>query len=615
MRKFYLTLVSFFMTLVCSLTANAITVTVKVDNPEAVSISVNNTPISAVEQVNVLDVPEYSNVSIAGKDGYRIMGVTNVAGSPVGTLYASSNNWYQYIYPSNEGDEYLVSTVSNEEYRNASCTIQVDVAANVMVRRSNTGEVVGDLKDNEAVTVWYNSQQELPLEICSTNGNPLYQVLLNGEPVPARGSSYYVTPANGDKIVVESKFPDKDCNVKFVYVNEGTEGFVTGVFSDSNPVENYNAEEGFVVKAGTRLLFNANIADYKFNAMTVGSEQVYYFYGSYSTYVTDDLTITIDVQKYKEVTATLNVNDKDGISLLDNMYDTNSAKALESESTVLVRSENSSTIYLMVNSGYYVKSITADGNDMSSTYNSYYKCYIITLKDGMVINVDVAPIVRDQKAVVYMSKAPSSLMYFNFAMSDRSQVSFAQGYNELLFCEADSPFSWSWYDNGYVGEVYINDVKQAPAYEGTANYDNRTLSNGDVLKIYVGETDVPMYKVSFTSTQAEGLYTVTKDIYTAVESPESSETSVLRGTRISIQPVAGKSISVSAGDTELEAVDGVFTYDVDADVVFSVTNATGLEVVDGEASGREVYNLQGMRMSGKLRPGMYIVNGKTTVVR
>lgn len=616
MRKFYLTLVSFFMTLVCSLTANAITVTVKVDNPEAVSISVNYTPISAVEQINVLDVPEYSSVSIAGKDGYRIMGVTNVAGTPVGTLYASSNNWYNYISSSNEGDEYLVSTVSNEEYRDASCTIQVDVAANVMVRRSGTYEVVGDLKDNEAVTVWYNSQQELPLEIGSASRNPLYQVLLNGEPVPASGNIYKVTPAKGDKIVVESKFPDKDCKVKFVYVNEGTEGFVTGVSYDSNPVENYNAEEGFVVKAGKWLEFNANIADYKFNAMTVGSEQATSFYGSsYSTLVKDDLTITIDVQKYKEVTATLNVNDKDGISLLDNMYDTNSAKALESESTVLVRSENSSTIYLMVNSGYYIKSITAGGNDMSSTYNSYYKCYIITLTDGMVIDVDVAPIVRDQKAVVYMSKAPSSLIYFNFAMSDRSQVSFAQGYNELLFCEADSPFSWTWYDNGYVGEVYINDVKQAPAYEGTANYDNRTLSNGDVLKIYVGETDVPMYKVSFTSTQAEGLYTVTKDIYTAVESPESSETSVLRGTRISIQPVAGKSISVSAGDTELEAVDGVFTYDVDADVVFSVTNTTGLEVVDGEASGREVYNLQGMRMSGKLRPGMYIVNGKTTVVR
>ena len=141
------------------------------------------------------------------------------------------------------------------------------------------------------------------------------------------------------------------------------------------------------------------------------------------------------------------------------------------------------------------------------------------------------------------------------------------------------------------------------------------MSNGDVLKIYVGETDVPMYKVSFTSTQADGLYTVTKDIYTAVESPESSEMSVLKGSRISIQPVAGKSISVSAGDVELEAVDGVFTYDVNSDVVFSVTNTTGLEVVGADASEREVYNLQGIRMTGKLRPGMYIVNGKTTIVR
>lgn len=615
MRKLYLTLFSFFMTLICTLTANAITVTVKVDNPEAVTISANYVTLPTVEKTNVLDVAEYSPISITGKEGYRLMKVTNGAGTPVGNLYASSNNWYNYIYSNNEGDEYVVTTMSNKDYRNASCTVQVDVAANVVIRRSNTGEIVNDLKDNEEVVVRYNSQQELPLEIMSANGNPLYQVLLNGTPVQAIGSSYNVTPANGDKIVVESKFPDKDCIVKFEYANEGTEGFVTGVFSDSNPVENYNAEEGFVVKAGTRLSFNANIADYKFNAMTVGSEPVYYFSGSYSTYVTDNITITVDVQKYKEVTATLNVNDKDGISLLDNMYDTNSAKALESESTVLVRSENSSTIFIMVNNGYYVNSITANGNDMSSTYNSFYKCYSITLTDGMVIDVDVAPIVRDQKAVVYMSRKPSSLTYFNFALSDRTQITFEQGYNELLFCEADGPFSWSWYDNGYVGEVYLNDVKQTPNYEGTANYDNRTLSNGDVLKIYVGETDVPMYKVSFTSTQADGLYTVTKDIYTAVESPESSEMSVLKGSRISIQPVAGKSISVSAGDVELEAVDGVFTYDVNSDVVFSVTNTTGLEVIGGETSEREVYNLQGIRMTGKLRPGMYIVNGKTTIVR
>ena len=123
MRKFYLTLVSFFMTLVCSLTANAISITVKVDNPEAVTISANYVTLPTVEKTNVLDVAEYSQISITGKDGYRLMKVTNGAGTPVGNLYASSNNWYNYIYSNNEGDEYVVTTMSNEDYRNASCTV------------------------------------------------------------------------------------------------------------------------------------------------------------------------------------------------------------------------------------------------------------------------------------------------------------------------------------------------------------------------------------------------------------------------------------------------------------------------------------------------------------
>ena len=39
------------------------------------------------------------------------------------------------------------------------------------------------------------------------------------------------------------------------------------------------------------------------------------------------------------------------------------------------------------------------------------------------------------------------------------------------------------------------------------------------------------------------------------------------------------------------------------------------EVREAEASNNGIYNLNGMRVSGKLQKGIYIVNGKKVVVR
>ena len=55
MKKIYFFLMTFVMTMVCSLQANAIKVTIKVDKPEAVIIKANYAPIEGdVQAVNEL---------------------------------------------------------------------------------------------------------------------------------------------------------------------------------------------------------------------------------------------------------------------------------------------------------------------------------------------------------------------------------------------------------------------------------------------------------------------------------------------------------------------------------------------------------------------------------
>ena len=136
MKRFYLILFSVVLAFSGILSANAISITINVDNPEAVDIKVAYTSIGTVKATNVLTVNEYAQVEIIGNTGYRVMSVQNTSGDAVGYLYASSNAWYQNMYSSNEGDVYNVTTKTDAEYRDGSCKIKVDVKENVRVQQA-----------------------------------------------------------------------------------------------------------------------------------------------------------------------------------------------------------------------------------------------------------------------------------------------------------------------------------------------------------------------------------------------------------------------------------------------------------------------------------------------
>lgn len=610
MKKLYFFLMTLVMTMACSLQANAIKVTIKVDHPEAVIIKANYSPIEGnVQTENILDVAEYTYLEVVANDGYKLTSVTNDAGTPVGNMYSS---WSNTIYPNNAGDVYNVKTITMTEYRDASCYITVDKASAVRVQRSGTNEMVTNLEDGQKVKVFYNSQEELPLII--TSGKPLYEVTLDETKVPG-STSFNVCPTQDQHINIVSQFPDKDCQITFEFTN-GDKDFFTSVLADGTEkvAEYYN---GFTMKAGQELRLTCDLNAYKFNSMSVGSEQVYNMYGYYSTYITDDTKITVDVEKYKTLSATLNVDNANAITVFKDRYNIDNTKLSIADGTNAIQvNENSASIYFKANQGYYITKFEANGTNLIETnYDQYNKIYQFTVEEGMAITIETAQITYDDKMVVYLNAEPSELTHFTLTNTDHEEYkeTLKKGYNTIGFNQTQNPFNWSWYHDNLGGLVYINGTLTDPMYSGTTNY-SKTIQNGDVIKIYIGETDEKTYNVTFEGNTEAAV--IKQDLITTIDG--TGAVTALPGTRYTFTAVDGKQIKVKVGETELTAEDGAYTYDVNENTIFSISKlGTGIDIINGtQADQRKVYNIQGVRVSStKLPAGMYVIDGKKTVIK
>ena len=615
MKKLYYFLMTLVMTMVCSLQANAIKVTIKVDRPEAVTIKANYAPIEdSVRTENILDVTEYTYIEVVANNGYKLKSVTDSVGNPVGYIY---NSWSKTIYPADADAVYNVTTITMKDYRDASCFITVDQASAVTVQRWGTNEMVTNLKDGDTVEVFYNSQEELPLIINS--GKPLYEVTLDGTKVP--GTTYFqVRPTKGQHINIVSQFPDIDCPITFEFTN-GDKDFFTSVLVDGDEVgpEYY---KGFTMKPGQQLTLAGDLNAYKFNSMTVGSERVTYLYGYYSTYITDTTKIIVDVEKYKTLSATLNVDNANAITVFKDRYNMDNTKlSIADGANAIQVNENSTSLYFKVNSGYYITKFEANDSSLIETnYDQYNKLYYFTVEDSMTITIETAQITYDDKMVVYLNEEPSKLTYFSLINTDREEykATLKKGYNTIGFNQTQNPFDWSWYHadlngNSLGGLVYINGTLTDPQYSGSNNY-SKTIQNGDVIKIYIGETDKKTYDVKFEGNTEAAV--IKQDLITPIDG--AAAVTALPGTRYTFTAVEGKQITVKAGETELTAEEGVYTYDVNENTTFTISElGTGIDTINGGQAGqRKVYTIQGVRVSGtKLPAGIYVIDGKKTVIK
>ena len=135
MKKFYVFLCTallgfFFPTVLCASTVNVV-----IDDPERVIVEMNYTPVEGlVAGSNTLDIPEYTPVYIKAKEGCFLLSVVRESTGSNEYIYS-----YTSCYLSIGADEtFTVTSAYADEIRDASCTITVDHASDVVVQRTGT---------------------------------------------------------------------------------------------------------------------------------------------------------------------------------------------------------------------------------------------------------------------------------------------------------------------------------------------------------------------------------------------------------------------------------------------------------------------------------------------
>lgn len=620
MRKIYSIIVTALLTLV-SMSANAINITVNVDDPSRINIYTNygSTLLdNIVAGDNQLTVNEYESVQIKAKDNaFLTKVVKSMEGAEDTEQYVSNMSECNiYISASDEGAKFTVTTSNADEVRDGSCQIWVDDPANVQVQRSGTYSYI-DLKEGWN-DVKYITESELPLTIGPKNyGTALYQVKVNGEVVAPEGTAWRISPANGDKVEIFANFPDVDVPVHFTYAQEEAKGFIKNVTVNGTAVSNYN-DADFTVKAGSKVEISGNTSDYNLVSFKVnGNTQS--FYGSYNFIATEETTIEVDAKKYGTVKATLDIDNPDNIIVYKGYsYNNDIITGLVAGENEIELSETNTLIQIKAVSGCFITSVTANEMSISKDYSDAFN---VTVTEGMKIVVKSGAIERNSKAMVYIDSKEAAAQYFNFQRSDRSSIDIATGYNEISFYDGDNPFGLSWYGAEYAN-VYKNNEAIKPMYEGSTTYELK-LTDGDVIKIFLA-SNPEMLEAELTAADNvdASKVAVTMDRISSV-TEWAGKHNVLPGTEISIKPAEGYEISVAVDGENVNAgEDGAFTVVVSKNTTVAVSlKGTGISSINAEkAAGNHIYNIQGVRVADnadmkQLPAGIYIINGKKVVKR
>lgn len=615
MVKFYKSVMALMLSIV-ALAANAVNITINVDNPDRVKVSIAYEEKNIVAGDNSFSVDEYTQVVIEAKAGALLQSVARTSdGSSEYVTNMTSCNLYVSSY--NEGETWTVTSGLESDIRSGVCHVTVDDASKVRIQRSGTYSEV-TLSDglNE---VRYIPGTETQLMIASSAyGTPLYKVTHNGATIEPQYNTWYVDLIGNDEIEILANYPDIDIPVHFTYADEESKGFITGVTVDAAQADNYN-DADFSVKAGSAITISGNTSDYSLDELTVNGTPVTYFYGSHTFTVTEETTISVKAHKFGTITATLNIDTPANMKIYRGYsYNGQLIEGLVSGANTIEVSETNTTISIVPESGCFITSIT-DG-DGQSYYADYSGSYTVSLKDGMTLDIISGAITRDSKAIVYVDDRAAAAQYFSFTRNDRSEVALQSGYNTVDFYSGDNPMGLSWYGAPYAN-VYLNDETVSPMYENSTSYQV-SFNDGDVLKIYLA-SNPKTCDVTFTvgGDITSGGISVKRDIVKEVED-WANGFSVLQGTQVDI---TAENVSVTVNGSTVEPADGVFTFTVNGKTEVAIAKPTAInDIRAGETNAAcDVYNMQGVKVLGNadnaavsnLPAGIYIVNGKKVVVR
>lgn len=578
--------------------------TLNIDNPEAVKVEINDSTYSVVAGDNEFTAPLYASVHVSPISPYAIESIVCSNTGSSQSIYGGG--WYLYPSSYNDGYVYVIKTYNLDESRTASCTINVDDASKVSLSLPGTNTVL-TLEDGENI-VKFNPENEKNLTIYATDYyTPIYSVTVDGTNIAASYGTYYVTLTDGCVVDITAIIPDIDCTLTFNY-GEGAEGAIASIVVDDEAVE-FDGTTA-VVKAGSKISINANnlyaIDSFYMNGISQ------WWSGSYAftTTIMADAEFEVEAHQLQIYNATLIVDDPDALTIYYGYaYQNNVIPVVVGENAIQV-TENSRTISWKFNADYYATAIIVNGEAMTASYES------LQVSDGDIIEFQTAAKVYDMTSVFWIDDIDAANYYLSVDSYDRTTIEVNTGYTVVNYYAGMSPFYIGWASSNsseMVNKLYVDTVAISPKYENGTTFEAE-VPNNSVVKIFL-VTEPVLYDVKVSV--ADGIDAdIVRDVIIPVT---ESEFSTFVGTEITI---TADGAVVKANDTEVEAVDGVYTVVVNGDTEISVESkdATGIASVAADNADADVYNLQGIRVAtkdsvNKLPAGIYIVSGRKVVVK
>ena len=546
----------------------------------------------------------------AASDEYTLVSVTDELGNtttPVGGCA------YVSVSASHKNPVYTVVTTSASSGEKGEFTVTVSGSAY-------------KVSCYDSAYNYYYFDNDTPVKMTYTAGNKyvfisqysaLYKIKINGETVATGWTRYEYTPVTGDQIEIETDFPEVPVKLN-VNVAEGSSPDVIKRFQvNYNEIPSSEWANGYNLTMGQNVSLEFNSSDFT-NAEVKLNGEVIYTTGNnpYYNFAVADEVYTLDISgtPQKPFTVTIATDDYEHLIVRNASYE---QLTLTGEETVLEISASNSPLIFSVAPDYELKGIYQDGNEVSSNY--------VYINSDTYIEAEVAPIVRDLKAAVYVGTTGWNYLNVtiaanNYDLRKEFDLSKSPGYNFIDFREEDVPFNISGaYGASYAMPIlYLDGVELENQYGAYAGLEN--IKNNSVIKLF-GSTP-ESYSVDYTVSDDVAVE-VRHDHLQVIDNPSSH--SVFAGTAVHIVPVstgarANNQIAVKVNGVEVQPdEDGIYAITVDGHKSISVDKAlpAGINAIEaGEVSSdAPVYNLQGIRVAtaakaAELPAGIYIIEGK-----
>lgn len=588
---------------------NQISITLVIDNPDAVTVTISNQVQEIVAGSNDFSFGFYTSVEVRPNESFAITSVTDKDGL---SLSIYGGYFSKYFYSANDsGQVYTVSTKNLAESRTCSFVLIADNPNIINASLSGSGAVLNLVEGPQ--TIAFDPELETELYLNSSGSKKLYAITVNDEPFAVDWSNT-IPLADGLTVNVQAEYPDMPCNITFSFP-EGV-----GMECIKSVAVNY---EDITVDGNT---FSCQAYDYvSINISSAYNVNGYSLNGeaqSASSYIsftpTEDTEVYIDATPLPKLHATIVIDEPSNVSAMLN-YET---IALEPGENV-IEFVASAASFSVSNSA--IGTVTKITQTLNGEETDKTGSYFITLQDGMILTIETAAKDLPNTFVLYVEDVAACNYSFGLSNSDWEEYVVVEGYNFIPFNDGDLALYLSGENNSEKQSVWINYAKVEPRYAGGSSWQF-TPQDGDVVKAFALNPNPDTYQVTFEVEGAEeGDPVTTKDWVTFND--DWKNFTVLGKTAITFGCEADAHVEVFLGEEQIELdkteYSQNFIFNVTEDTTFTVKfGDSGVRsvLVDQAIDSDAVYNLQGIRVGSRselnsLPRGLYIVGQQKVTVK